>query len=185
MDRKPFTFLYYDSPLGKMIMKSRDGKSLCELSFEGQKYFNKKEDFSRISENPNDKCAEKEIPVFDETKKWLDIYFSGNHPQFFPPLDLQGSDFRIAVWEILLKIPYGHTITYGDIADEIAKKRGIKKMAAQAVGGAVGHNPVAIIVPCHRVLGANGSLTGYNGGLERKEKLLRFEGIYMAQNSKP
>lgn len=185
MDRKPFVFLYYDSPLGKMIMKSHDGKSLCELSFEGQKYFNKKEEFMRISENESDKfsdfqkskCTEKEIPVFAETKKWLDIYFSGKQPQFFPKLDLQGSEFRLAVWEILLKIPYGQTITYGDIASEIGERRGIKKMAAQAVGGAVGHNPVAIIVPCHRVIGANGSLTGYGGGIERKEKLLQLEGI--------
>lgn len=165
MDKKPFVFLYYDSPLGKMIMKSYDEKTLGELSFDEQK----------------SKCTEKEIPVFDETKKWLDIYFSGKQPQFFPKLDLRGSEFRIAVWEILLKIPYGQTITYGDIADEIAKKRGIKKMAAQAVGGAVGHNPVAIIVPCHRVVGANGSLTGYGGGIERKEKLLQLEGVDMTQ----
>lgn len=165
MDRKTFTFLYYDSPLGKMIMKSYDEKTLGELSFDEQK----------------SKCTEKEIPVFTETKKWLDIYFSGSSPQFFPKLDLQGSEFRIAVWEILLKIPYGQTITYGDIADEIAKKRGIKKMAAQAVGGAVGHNPVAIIVPCHRVVGTNGSLTGYGGGIERKKKLLQLEGVDMTQ----
>lgn len=170
-------------------MKSYDEKTLGELSFEGQKYFNQKEESRRISESESDKfsdfqkskCTEKEIPVFTETKKWLDIYFSGKQPQFFPKLDLRGSDFRIAVWEILLKIPYGQTITYGDIADEIAKKRGIKKMAAQAVGGAVGHNPVAIIVPCHRVVGTNGSLTGYGGGIERKEKLLQLEGVDMTQ----
>ena len=107
---------------------------------------------------------EKNLVVFDQTKRWLDLYFSGREPGFTPALNPVGSAFRRAVWEILLKIPYGKTTTYGQIAREIAAARGLAKMSAQAVGGAVGHNEISIIIPCHRVIGTHGSLTGYAGG---------------------
>ena len=107
---------------------------------------------------------EKNLVVFDQTKRWLDLYFSGREPGFTPALNPVGSAFRRAVWEILLKIPYGKTTTYGQIAREIAAARGLAKMSVQAVGGAVGHNEISIIIPCHRVIGTHGSLTGYAGG---------------------
>ena len=122
---------------------------------------------------------EKNLAVFDQTKRWLDLYFSGREPGFTPALNPVGSAFRRAVWEILLKIPYGKTTTYGQIAREIAAARGLAKMSAQAVGGAVGHNEISIIIPCHRVIGAHGSLTGYAGGIDRKIKLLKLEGVDM------
>ena len=122
---------------------------------------------------------ERNLAVFDQTKRWLDLYFSGREPGFTPALNPAGSAFRRAVWEILLKIPYGKTTTYGQIAREIAAARGLAKMSAQAVGGAVGHNEISIIIPCHRVIGAHGSLTGYAGGIDRKIKLLQLEGVDM------
>lgn len=122
---------------------------------------------------------EKNLAVFDQTRRWLDLYFSGREPGFTPALNPAGSAFRRAVWEILLKIPYGKTTTYGQIAREIAAARGLAKMSAQAVGGAVGHNEISIIIPCHRVIGAHGSLTGYAGGIDRKIKLLQLEGVDM------
>nr|WP_314119860.1 methylated-DNA--[protein]-cysteine S-methyltransferase [uncultured Campylobacter sp.] len=122
---------------------------------------------------------EKNLAVFDQTRRWLDLYFSGREPGFTPALNPAGSAFRRAVWEILLKIPYGKTTTYGQIAREIAAARGLAKMSAQAVGGAVGHNEISIIIPCHRVIGAHGNLTGYAGGIDRKIKLLQLEGVDM------
>ena len=122
---------------------------------------------------------ERNLAVFDQTKRWLDLYFSGREPGFTPALNPAGSAFRRAVWEILLKIPYGKTTTYGQIAREIAAARGLAKMSAQAVGGAVGHNEISIIIPCHRVIGAHGNLTGYAGGIDRKIKLLQLEGVDM------
>ena len=122
---------------------------------------------------------EKNLAVFNQTKRWLDLYFSGREPGFTPALNPVGSAFRRAVWEILLKIPYGKTTTYGQIAREIAAARGLAKMSAQAVGGAVGHNEISIIIPCHRVIGAHGSLTGYAGGIDRKIKLLQPGGADM------
>lgn len=122
---------------------------------------------------------EKNLAVFDQTRRWLDLYFSGREPGFTPALNPVGSAFRRAVWEILLKIPYGKTTTYGQIAREIAAARGLAKMSAQAVGGAVGHNEISIIIPCHRVVGTHGSLTGYAGGIDRKIKLLQLEGVDM------
>ena len=122
---------------------------------------------------------EKNLAVFDQTRRWLDLYFSGREPGFTPALNPVGSAFRRAVWEILLKIPYGKTTTYGQIAREIAAARGLAKMSAQAVGGAVGHNEISIIIPCHRVVGAHGNLTGYAGGIDRKIKLLQLEGVDM------
>ena len=117
------------------------------------------------------------LPLFAETAQWLDLYFGGSVPDFTPPLSPQGTSFRRKVWEILLGIPYGKTMTYGEIAAEIARAEGLSRMSAQAVGGAVGHNPIAIIIPCHRVIGADGSLTGYASGLDKKRFLLTLEGI--------
>ena len=116
-----------------------------------------------------------ELPVFQCVKRWLDIYFQGEAPDFTPPLRLAGTPFRKVVWEILLTIPYGQTMTYGEIASKIAEQKGIERMSAQAVGNAVGHNPIGIIVPCHRVVGSDGKLTGYAGGMERKKALLALE----------
>lgn len=155
----------YESPIGKMTLGS-DGNALTGLWFHGGKFFCEK-----ITENP----TVNNLPVFEQTKEWLDVYFSGKIPDFTPRLSLQGTDFRKAVWEILLTIPYGETLTYGEIARRVAKQRNLAKMSAQAVGGAVGHNPISIIVPCHRVIGADGSLTGYAGGLNKKRKLLKLE----------
>ena len=134
----------------------------------------------KFCENEQGACPkEKNLAVFDQTKRWLDLYFSGREPGFTPALNPLGSAFRRAVWEILLKIPYGKTTTYGQIAREIAAARGLAKMSAQAVGGAVGHNEISIIIPCHRVIGAHGNLTGYAGGIDRKIKLLQLEGVDM------
>lgn len=145
-----------------------DEIGLTGLCFEEQKYVS----FDRWKTQ-----EEREIPVFQETKRWLDVYFSGREPDFLPVLHLCGTMFQRNVWNILTKIPYGKTTTYGAIAKEIAEDRNLQKMSAQAVGGAVGRNPVAIIVPCHRVLGAGGQLTGYAGGIERKKELLILENM--------
>ncbi len=158
---------YYASPLGKILLAAND-KGLSGLWLEGEKAF------------PNLKNSEyvlTDLPVFNETRRWLDVYFAGYEPNFLPPLDMQGTLFQREVWDILLEIPYGKTMTYGEIAKIIAEKRGIARMSAQAVGQAVGRNPISVIVPCHRVIGADGSLTGYAGGIARKEALLRIEGI--------
>ena len=158
---------HYQSPIGG-IMLAADGEGLTGLWLEGQKYFANQLDTEH---------EEKNLPIFEQTKVWLDIYFSGKEPDFFPPLHMVGSPFRLAVWEILREIPYGKVITYGEIARKIAEQKGIPRMSAQAVGGAVGHNEISIIVPCHRVVGSNGSLTGYAGGIEKKAKLLALEGV--------
>ena len=155
----------YLSPLGAMTMAS-DGIALTGLWFDGQKYFG-----SGLSKEK----AMKNLPVFAQTARWLDIYFSGEAPDFTPLLAAEGTPFRQAVWELLRTIPYGQTVTYGEIAQKIARQRGLSKMSAQAVGGAVGHNPISLIIPCHRVVGADGSLTGYAGGISRKAKLLELE----------
>ena len=154
-------FSHYDSPLGGITLFS-DGKVLTGLYFDDQKYF------------PDLKDEEKDLPVFAETKRWLDIFFSGRDPGFLPEIRMNGTDFQKEVWDILLKIGYGKTMSYGQIADQIGKQRG-KKMSAQAVGTAVGRNPVSLIVPCHRVLGSDGSMTGYAAGIDKKEALLRME----------
>ncbi|MCR5760222.1 MAG: methylated-DNA--[protein]-cysteine S-methyltransferase, partial [Bacteroidales bacterium] len=152
--------------LGGITLAS-DGTSLTGLWFDGQKYF---------GDTLDEESEEKMIPVFEETCRWLDIYFGGGEPGFTPPLAMQASPFRKAVWDILLTIPYGKTMTYGEIAKLIAEQKGIAQMSARAVGGAVGHNPISLIIPCHRVVGTNGSLTGYAGGIDRKVSLLRMEG---------
>ncbi len=161
---------HYESPLGGMTLAS-DGKALLGLWFNDQQHF---------GEGLKGGEIEKKLPIFEETIRWLDIYFSGNVPMFTPTLKIQATPFRKAVWEILLTIPYGKTMTYGEIAWRIAKEKGIPQMSAQAVGGAVGHNPISLIIPCHRVLGKNNSLTGYAGGLHRKIQLLELEGIHYA-----
>lgn len=158
---------YYCSPIGKMLLAAH-GTNLTGLWFEGGKYY----DAVLDSEH-----EEKELPVFETVKKWLDIYFTGKNPDFTPPVHLQGSPFRILVWNILKEIPYGQTITYKDIANRVAAEKGLPRMSAQAVGGAVAHNPVSIIIPCHRVIGSDGSLTGYAGGIDKKVKLLQYEGV--------
>ena len=155
----------YASPLGSITLAS-DGKSLNGLWFNGQKHF----PHNLISES-----TETELPIFTQTIKWLDTYFGGKAPDFTPYISLNTTPFRKAVYEILLTIPYGQVMTYGEIANIIAEQKGIECMSAQAVGGAVGHNPISIIVPCHRVVGADGSLTGYAGGLDRKIMLLKLE----------
>ena len=162
---------FYESPIGRMLLAADDA-GLTGLWFEGQKYF------ARCLDRETE---EKELPVFAEAKRWLDIYFSGKEPDFTPPLHFTGTDFQKDVWEILCAIPYGQTMTYGAIADQLAKKRGLSRMSAQAVGGAVGHNNLSIIVPCHRVVGSDGSLTGYAGGIERKTFLLNLENAKAAE----
>ena len=156
---------HYKSPLGGITLAS-DGKNLVGLWFDGQKYY---------ADTLEKDISEKKLPIFEQTIKWLDIYFSGKVPNFTPSLFLRTTAFRKEVWEILMTIPYGHTMTYGEISKILAKRHGLARMSAQAVGGAVGHNPIALIIPCHRVIGTNGSLTGYAGGLDKKEKLLAME----------
>ena len=156
---------HFESPLGPLTAAS-DGENLTGLWFDGQKYF---------AAGMDPEHEEKNLPVFEETGRWLGLYFRGEIPDFVPPLRLKGTVFQKAVWEILLTIPYGETMTYGEIARKIASAQGLARMSAQAVGGAVGHNPVSLIVPCHRVVGADGGLTGYAGGVERKRRLLMIE----------
>lgn len=156
---------YYYSPLGIILLAS-DGAELTGLWFENQKYYGNKLDKD---------VKEADLLVFRKTKQWLDIYFSGSEPNFLPPIHLVGTDFQKKVWEILMKIPYGKTMTYKEIADRIAKNQGKERMGARAVGSAVGRNRISIIVPCHRVIGTNGNLTGYAGGLDRKRALLSLE----------
>ena len=158
---------HYQSPLGAITLSS-NGTELTGLWFEGQKYY---------GDTLGKDYIEKDLPIFKETIRWLDIYFSGNVPDFTPALCMNTTPFRREVWEIMLSIPYGSTMTYGEIADIIAKKKGLTQMSAQAVGGAVGHNSISLIIPCHRVVGSNGSLTGYAGGIGKKIKLLTLENV--------
>ena len=153
-----YTF-HCDSPLGGITLAS-DGDALTGLWFDGQKYF---------ASGLDAEHCEKALPIFDETAKWLDLYFAGIVPDFTPKLSPRGTSFRRRVWDVLLTIPYGQAMTYG----QIAKALGCG--SAQAVGGAVGHNPISLIIPCHRVVGAGGSLTGYAGGVEKKRSLLEME----------
>ena len=155
----------YKSMLGDILLAS-DETGLTGLWFEGQKYFANTLPEEHISQ---------ETEILAEAKKWLDIYFAGKEPKFTPPLHPNGSAFRQAVWKILLQIPYGQTITYGEIARQLAKMQNVPHMSAQAVGGAVGHNEISIIIPCHRVVGTKGSLTGYAGGIDKKIALLNLE----------
>lgn len=165
----------YDSYLGEITLAS-NGKELTGLWFDGQK---------RFAGNLPEEYEEKELPIFGQTKKWLDIYFSGKAPDFTPPVAMDGiSPFRKRVWEIMLDIPYGQTRTYGQIAKQIESETG-KRVSAQAVGGAVGHNRVSIVIPCHRVIGSDGNLTGYSGGVVKKTALLIAEGADMTNMTIP
>lgn len=161
---------HYQSPIGDILLAA-DDTGLTGLWFEGQKYFARCLDKNR---------EEKEVPVLEAAKRWLDLYFSGQEPDFSVPLHFIGTDFQKQVWEILCTIPYGRTTTYGDIAKCFAAKKGLPHMSAQAIGGAVGHNEISIIVPCHRVVGSDGSLTGYAGGVDKKRALLTLEGVDMS-----
>ena len=152
---------YYTSPIGKMLIVS-DGEAICGVWFCGQKHF---PTFDNLIENDN-------LTIFKEVKNWFDDYFNGKNPKINFKLYPNGSEFRQRVWKILLEIPYGETMTYGEIALKLSSS-----MSAQAVGGAVGHNPISILIPCHRVLGANGKLKGYAGGLDKKIELLKLENI--------
>lgn len=151
----------YSSPLGEMLIVS-DGESVCGVWFYGQKHFPSFDDLI-----PRDDLA-----IFEKVKTWLDDYFNGRNPKIDFKLNPDGTEFRLNVWKILCEIPYGETLTYGEIAGRISPE-----MSAQAVGGAVGHNPIAILIPCHRVLGSNGKLTGYAAGLDKKIELLKIEKI--------
>ena len=156
----------YSSPLGEMFMASADGETLCGLWFDVQNHMQR----DMASAQTNDGLF-----PFEQTRHWLDIYFSGENPDFLPPMNPGGTPFRKEVWKLLLEIPYGSTTTYGQLAARIASAHGCATMSAQAVGGAVGHNPISVIVPCHRVIGTDGRLTGYNGGLYLKSSLLNLE----------
>lgn len=158
----------YQSPLGEILLAA-DNIGLTGLWFEGQKYY------ACGLDREHD---QKKAPVFEEVRRWLDIYFSGKEPDFMLPIHIQGSPFQIEVWEILRRIPYGETMTYGEIAKRLAGERGLSEMSARAVGGAVGRNRISVIIPCHRVVGSDGSLTGYAGGIDRKKKLLTLENVY-------
>ena len=149
----------FDSPLGQMRLCS-DGNALTAVTFVGQKY-----EHNHIPKDTvSDTC-----PVLEQTKLWLHLYFEGNTPDFFPPMNPNGTPFQQRVWEQLLQIPYGETVTYGELAKRLECK------SAQAVGGAVGRNPISVLIPCHRLVGADGKLTGYAGGVEKKEFLLKLE----------
>ena len=156
---------YYSSPLGNITLAS-DGTALTGLWFDGQRHF---------AETLGSDPAKASLPVFTAVGVWLDAYFSGSDPGQPPPLSPRGTPFRKAVWNVLLTIPYGHVMTYGAVADLLSAQNGCGRTSARAVGNAVGHNPISLLIPCHRVVGADGSLTGYAGGLERKEKLLMLE----------
>lgn len=156
---------HYSSPLGGILLAA-DEIGLTGSWFDGEKYF---------AGNLPAEHVERQTSILAEATRWLDIYFTGKEPGFTPPLHPIGSAFRQAVWEILLQIPYGQATTYGEIARQLAEKQGLEKMSAQAVGGAVGHNEISVIIPCHRVVGTSGSLTGYAGGIDKKVKLLELE----------
>lgn len=162
---------HYKSPLGGVTMLS-DGEALLGLWFDGQKYF------------PADLPAregEKNLPVWEQADRWLALYFAGKKPDFLPPLRMETTPFRRRVWQELLKIPYGQTTTYGELARRIASERGVDRFSAQAVGGAVGHNAISLMIPCHRVVGSGGELTGYAGGIEKKRALLTLEGVTLSK----
>ena len=163
------TFIQHlDSPLGAILLAA-DDVGLTGLWFEGQKYF-----AATLTED----VQTKETPALREGRRWLDLYFAGKEPKTSPPLHLIGTPFRLSVWKILSEIPYGKMMTYGDIAQRLAQERGLprlSRLSARAVGSAVGRNPISLIIPCHRVIGRNGRLTGYAGGLHRKAYLLAME----------
>ncbi|MEB7039622.1 methylated-DNA--[protein]-cysteine S-methyltransferase [Staphylococcus gallinarum] len=166
---------YYESPIGRIALTS-DGTNLTGLWLPNHKDF---------EQQYNETLREAELPVFDKVSNWLNDYFSGNNPEINFPLAPEGTEFRKRVWNLLLKIPYGETVTYGDIAQDIARQLGKEKMSSQAVGGAVGSNPISIIIPCHRVVGKDGNLTGYGGGIDTKIALFKIEQMNMANYYRP
>jgi methylated-DNA-[protein]-cysteine S-methyltransferase len=157
------------SPVGILTVSS-DSQAISGLWMEGQKYFAK-----TLEED----VLEQDLPLFEQVRQWLDVYFSGREPDFMLPLAPKGSPFQKSIWDNLLKIPYGQTTTYGALAKQFETENKGKRTSARAVGSAVGHNPVSILIPCHRVVGKNGSLTGYAGGIDKKIKLLQLEGMIM------
>lgn len=159
---------HYRSPLGEILLAA-DETGLTGAWFAGQKWF---------ARGLDPQAAERPLPLFDTAKRWLDVYFAGQEPGFSVPLHLTGSGFQIRVYQILCTIPYGQTMTYGEIAKRLAAQTGAPQTSARAVGGAVGRNAISILVPCHRVVGADGSLTGYAGGIERKRQLLALEAAH-------
>lgn len=166
------TIFSYPSPLGAITLAS-DGEGLTGLWFEGQRYFGAGLDIHR------------EIgltPVFDQAVGWLELYFSGKEPNMLPLLGPGGTPFQQKVWRLLRAIPYGQVVTYGQLAKRLAEQEGKKVMSARAVGRAVGHNPISLMIPCHRVVGFGGSLTGYAGGIERKKRLLAMEGVLLTRD---
>lgn len=182
----------YDSPLGLLTLAS-DGEHLIGLWMEGQKYFGGKyfRDFGKNGEMAKNREIVKnkeirtgDLPVFAEAKHWLKRYFAGEKPECTElSLSPAGTEFQEEVWKLLCEIPYGEVVTYGELAKRVAEKRGLPRMSAQAVGGAVGHNPISIIIPCHRVIGSDGSLTGYAGGIEKKKWLLELEGAVVGRKA--
>ena len=174
-----YYYYIYNFPIGKLTVASNE-ENIVGLWLDGQKYYM---DILKGKE-----YQEKETETIKLAKKWLDKYFGKGKPEISElPIELIGSDFRKQIWKILSEIPYGKVITYRDIAKQIAEQKGIKTMSAQAVGGAAGHNPISVIIPCHRVVGTNGSLTGYAGGIKNKIKLLELEGVDILRlyNKKP
>ena len=164
-----FYIAHYASPVGRLVLAS-EGETLVGLWLEGQKYFQ-----STLS---GELCNKEDMQIFNVVRAWLDRYFAGQRPDIAKlPLAPKGSEFHQKVWRLLREIPYGEVVTYGALAEKMAQLAGREHMSAQAIGGAVGHNPISIIIPCHRVVGANGSLTGYAGGVEVKLKLLKMEGV--------
>lgn len=160
---------YKSSPLGEITVAA-EGQNLIGLWLEGEKYFPSSLVANAVRNDVH--------PTLLKAKNWLDRYFDGERPQISEiELAPSGSEFRQTVWQALCEIPYGETVSYGDLAKKIARLKGIEKMSARAIGNAVGHNPISIIIPCHRVIGADGSLTGYAGGIDRKIILLRHEGV--------
>ncbi|MFP3090296.1 methylated-DNA--[protein]-cysteine S-methyltransferase [Treponema sp. TIM-1] len=155
------------SPVG-MLTVSSDGKNVSGLWIEGQKYFSK---------TLGKDVLEQDLPLFEKVEKWLAVYFSGKEPDFMLPLMPQGSPFQKSIWKLLGNIPYGQTTTYGEIAKQFERENKDRHTSARAIGNAVGHNPISILIPCHRVIGKNGNLTGYAGGITIKRKLLQTEGI--------
>lgn len=166
------TRAFYSSPLGKIILTAQDN-ALTGLYFDGQKYL------------PNISAFVKnnQLAIFSQTAQWLDIYFQGKNPHFTPPLLMTASDFRQRVWQMLMEVPFGKTISYKEIAQKIAHQQNRLTMSPQAVGNAVGHNPISLIIPCHRVIGSNGNLTGYAGGMDKKISLLKLEKVNMVNGA--
>ncbi|WRS28443.1 methylated-DNA--[protein]-cysteine S-methyltransferase [Oscillospiraceae bacterium MB08-C2-2] len=158
-----------ESPVGLLTVAS-DGESITGLWLEGQQYY---------AAGLEEHTEKKELPIFERLQEWLELYFSGKEPDFSLPLAPKGSEYRQAVWKLLLSIPYGTVATYGSLAKQMDQLEEDRHTSARAVGGAVGHNPISILIPCHRVIGMDGSLTGYAGGIQRKIHLLKLEKVPM------